>query len=1422
MASDGAVDVMIRLNSVIDDTQVIHEAKEFGNKFKHTLNTVLSKDGAFKEIGTATNYLSKTMRDVYKDLRTIFGDNLSTEQLDKIDDAFSEVNVTVAHTQKLYRLLENTILESAKKTDSYRNRQTQAIMQEETALEQLYAKAREDPMLAKGIDLTEKNSYAIQFLPKDTKAQLTEFYTEVNKIEARIKQLKTSFKATNEDLLNIDPERKVDIENLFAEFLKSGKDATQLMEVFGKTSQTALNGLTDEYNKEKNATDKLLGNINTLYNTITRLGKSDNVADFQWRKAYQDVNSLQGKISELQEKLNLLVKSKKAFVVGDKATTQQQEEEYNKIKGAINNLNAALRETKRHLKEVRENSEDTKTTFAGLVNEMSSKIRKVAYTLRAFNYLGKVIIKPFQDMIAIIKHTAQTVKKVISVIKSFAQSAINAIKSVAKKAFSVVRSLLSSILSKVKEATSHFHGINISIGGLFKTARGLFKKIFSIFTRFGLGFRSLFALVRRLRSTFIEMYKAAAEQIPEINTQVSYLMTLINQLKGSLVTMFQPLISSFFPDTNNALDDLTKKVVDLANTVGSFMAGLTGQGFIYKFVADEQDYAASVAEAADKTKDATKATKEYKRELMGFDQINRLSAPDEDKTDSESAYDPTANAKGHWEKVPITDKNAKELAKKIKELWEKVKEAWKEGGDFTNIGKKISEWIAKFFDKAIDFIENKLKDFGIKLTTALATFLNGLLTKDLGNKIGEFVGKLINTIQAIIRNFFAKFDWHPLGEFLAASLNRAIKTWDAKEFGKMIADFFIAAISTAWSFVKDFDFEELGKKLSDAINNFFSRMSEVDPYTGRNHWEELGQTISNAIKGVYHTITETVKNIDWKQVVTSIITVFKNIDWKGIADAMKGLKDAVWDAIKIIFTTIKDAIPDNWADQLKEKIKSGLTKLKDIAHTILTTISNKIDEISWSEIGTKIANKLNGLNKSQLVNDLKTLANTVWGAISDVLLAKGDDGNTLAYTLASKVVSFLLNAASSVRNLLENGDEGVTKGSEIRAGIKAAFAKWKTDENTKDDWGFAKKILGIIEAGSFIKLAGDIGMAVIGLKTAFEGLGNMFKWISGTEVGGKLLGFLGTDLGSIGGTAVGSAGGLLGAIGLLIGAMVLWHKNSEYIVEAIMIIKDAIWNKLKPGIEEASEAFTFFKDKCKEALPIIKEDVTTFVSEQKEKWFAWSDETCGFWENTWNTVKETATTKGSEVKEKISTFLSDTKDKWFTWSDEIANFWSGVWDGIVNTIKGAINGIIGFINSMISGVVNGINAVIGVLNKFSFTIPDWVGDKYGGKSIGFNISPVNAPQIPTLAKGAVIPPNKQFLAMLGDQTHGTNVEAPLSTIQEAVANVMDDNLDAIAVMIEAVVNAINNKDMSVSIGDKEIGQAAARYTRKQNLVKGTA
>lgn len=123
--------------------------------------------------------------------------------------------------------------------------------------------------------------------------------------------------------------------------------------------------------------------------------------------------------------------------------------------------------------------------------------------------------------------------------------------------------------------------------------------------------------------------------------------------------------------------------------------------------------------------------------------------------------------------------------------------------------------------------------------------------------------------------------------------------------------------------------------------------------------------------------------------------------------------------------------------------------------------------------------------------------------------------------------------------------------------------------------------------------------------------------------------------------------------------------------------------------------------------------------------------------------------------------------------DELKAKAGEVWEGVVSTTKSAVNSIIGFINGMISAVTAGINAVIRALNSIQIDIPEWVPG-IGGKHFGISLSELTAPQIPYLAQGAVIPPNREFLAVLGDQKSGTNIEAPAelirSIVQEAVGS----------------------------------------------------
>lgn len=116
-----------------------------------------------------------------------------------------------------------------------------------------------------------------------------------------------------------------------------------------------------------------------------------------------------------------------------------------------------------------------------------------------------------------------------------------------------------------------------------------------------------------------------------------------------------------------------------------------------------------------------------------------------------------------------------------------------------------------------------------------------------------------------------------------------------------------------------------------------------------------------------------------------------------------------------------------------------------------------------------------------------------------------------------------------------------------------------------------------------------------------------------------------------------------------------------------------------------------------------------------------------------------------------------TKDKWVEAMKGIKDAFNTTWKGAVNTAIELLNKFIDFINE-----------------KMHF---EWDAFKVMGKELvpAGNVQLFTIPKIPYLAKGAVIPPNAPFMAMLGDQKHGTNIEAPLDTIKQAVREVIGGN-----------------------------------------------
>lgn len=176
-------------------------------------------------------------------------------------------------------------------------------------------------------------------------------------------------------------------------------------------------------------------------------------------------------------------------------------------------------------------------------------------------------------------------------------------------------------------------------------------------------------------------------------------------------------------------------------------------------------------------------------------------------------------------------------------------------------------------------------------------------------------------------------------------------------------------------------------------------------------------------------------------------------------------------------------------------------------------------------------------------------------------------------------------------------------------------------------------------------------------------------------------------------------------------------------------------------------------------------------------------------------IKAIVTAVFGNIKQTVGNVINEIKTIFSGLIKFISGVFSGdfdkAWEGIKDIFKGIWNTIIDLLNGAINIIIKGINWLIKQMNKISFDVPSWV-PFVGGKSIGVNIDYISENVLPRLAKGAVIPANDEFLAVLGDQTHGNNIEAPEGLIRKIVR---EESGGSGEVHVTIVLDSVNGKKL---------------------------
>lgn len=267
---------------------------------------------------------------------------------------------------------------------------------------------------------------------------------------------------------------------------------------------------------------------------------------------------------------------------------------------------------------------------------------------------------------------------------------------------------------------------------------------------------------------------------------------------------------------------------------------------------------------------------------------------------------------------------------------------------------------------------------------------------------------------------------------------------------------------------------------------------------------------------------------------------------------------------------------------------------------------------------------------------------------------------------------------------------------------------------------FGAALIGAFAAAKIAGLASRVIKSVSGIAMAAKGLISLMTGAGGIMGGIKAIA-----------TAIGPGGIFVLAVGACIAIGVLLYKN---------------WDKIK---EVAGKVWDWIKNKT-----------VTFVNDIGNKLGNLGAKISTIWDN----IKSTARQKWNAIWSTIGNLVERIKNGIVGKFTSAKNKVVEIFGGIKDTIRNILNKVIGIVNGAI-GTVN--SAIGGIESAFSFG-PWKVPTPFGSRTIGFTASFPRVPTVPYLAKGAVIPPRSEFLAVLGDQKQGNNIETPEALLRKIV------------------------------------------------------
>ena len=916
-----------------------------------------------------------------------------------------------------------------------------------------------------------------------------------------------------------------------------------------------------------------------------------------------------------------------------------------------------------------------------------------------------------------------------------------------------------------------------------------------------------------------------ANQTRILSMQWQEFMGILGQ---SIIAVLKPVVKW--------LNAVVSRLIVLANMLNSVVTRAFGGEKKQTAQAEATSSAiASSVENQDALTDAVEGTnKAQQKSLAGFDEINKLSG--------EAAGGAGGGGGGS------SDMGLLELPEVLEtpELEEPVFDSWGEAFsaflDVLLAGVPKMEIAFEAFASGLSGVSQKLYDMltfpGVlekvrQLGHDLADAFNNLITAVDWELLGRTLGSGYNLALNGLTSFLYEFDWINLGDKLAGYINGLVYEIDWHEFGRLLWAKFKTALETFSGFILGLDMPALAEAAGSIIVGFFREMKN------------------------------TLDTIEWYEIGAQIAEFLNNLDWGGMIDAIAGAVESFAGSIlALIAGFIETADPQILIAAFgilagRLALKAAFAFAKPIAKEVASQVSSQIaaalsSGVSLGSLGIAglgaIAVAATVVAAVEIVVNWDQIK-SMWGNILDGIKAifSGDWGK--ADVDFTQAMLDWMNMDSF--------------------GVK--FTKFLVDAvGGNGTWDSAKQAMesGLVTLGNtfdqfFGRIADGFSDAFNHSAQVWNGAGQWFDVHVIQPVGGFFSG-LGTNISTCFSNSVSNA-------------QAVWSRVSGWFRETVIEPVTGFFSGLCECISQfLSSAWISVQETWNCAGTWFSETVIEPVRQFfTGLWESVNQLSAGAWtavQNTWNVVSEwfnTAViqpvtgffTQMWQNLQKLAagtwTAIQDVWNivsRWFnsTVIQPVAGFFSGMWQGIQQAasnvwstvkgvwsaaaswftqhvtqplksafdaaggaIKGTLNSLVGNVEGMINAIIKGVNWLISQLNKLSIEIPD--NPITGAVSIGFDIPKFSQVTLPRLARGAVIPPNREFMAVLGDQSHGNNLEAPEELIRKIVREESGGN-DYTA-LLQAILDAIKAGHI-IMVDRTKLGQTVRNELNRQTRQSG--